>query len=75
MRKKEEIVAGSNSVKLIVSAGDLAVFKGPGTSHQVVKHLQHGAAVKIWEEKEGWVRINEKDEEWVLKEHLQIKVK
>lgn len=37
MRKKEEIVTGSKSVKLIVGAGDLTVFNGPGTSHQVVK--------------------------------------
>ena len=73
MRKKEEIVTGSNAVKLIVGAGDLAVFKGPGTSHQVAKHLQYGAAVKVWEQKDGWVKINEKDEEWVPKEHLQIK--
>lgn len=53
MRKKDEIVTGSNSVKLIVSAGDLVVFKGPGTSNQVVRHLQHGALVKIWAEMAG----------------------
>ena len=55
-----------------MGSGNLVVFKGSGTPHQVVKHLHHGAAVKIWEEKEGWVRISEKDEEWVPKEHLQI---
>lgn len=75
MRKKEEIVTGSRSVRLIVGAGDLTVFKGPGTSHQVIKHLQYGASVKIWEENDGWVKVSEKDAEWVLKEHLRIKTK
>jgi uncharacterized protein YgiM (DUF1202 family) len=75
MKKKEEIVPGNYAVKLIVGAGDLAVFNGPGTSHHVVKHLQHGAAVKIWEEKDGWVKVSEKGEEWVLKEHLQVRTR
>jgi len=58
-----------------VGAGNLTVFKGPGTSHLVVKHLQHGALVKIWAEKDGWVKISEKEAEWVPKNHLQVKTR
>lgn len=54
----------------VVDAGFLNVRKGPGTNHSIVKKLQDGALVKIWETAGNWLRIGEG--EWVHKAYVTI---
>ena len=54
----------------VLEAGFLNVRKGPGTNHSIVKKLQDGALVKIWETEGNWLRIGEG--QWVHKAYVEI---
>ena len=54
----------------VVDAGFLNIRKGPGTNHSIVKKLQDGALVKIWETDGKWLRIGEG--EWGHGAYIEI---
>jgi len=54
----------------VVDAGFLNVRKGPGTNHSIVKKLQDGALMEIFETDGKWVRIGA--DEWVHGAYVEI---
>lgn len=55
-----------------VNAYVLNVRSGPGTSFAVVRSLQKGTTVSVYEEQNGWCRILPAEQQWVSKSYLKI---
>ncbi len=55
----------------VVAVESLNVRNGAGLNYAVVKLLQHGAAVSVYEQKGGWCRIAAERQEWVCERYLQ----
>ena len=54
-----------------VTASVLNVRNQPDASGDVITKLQNGAGVQVFEEQNGWARIDAKDDRWVNRSFLQ----
>lgn len=57
--------------KGITTIDKLNVRSGPGTTNKAITNLPLGSAVTIYEEKNGWYRINETKNEWVSTSYVK----
>ncbi len=55
----------------VAMKGALNVRAGAGTSFAVLKQLQSGVRVQIYEEAAGWCRIHPREQQWVSSRYLQ----
>lgn len=55
----------------VVAVESLNVRNGAGLNYAVVKLLQHGTAVPLYEQRDGWCRIAAERQEWVCERYLQ----
>lgn len=54
-----------------VTLDSLNVRSGPGTANKVVDKIKKGTIVKMYEEKNGWTRIDRDEQRWVSSQYVK----
>ncbi len=54
-----------------VTTDVLNVRSGPGSDKPVIKSLNRGVVITVFEDKNGWARISDKNQEWVFDKFLK----